>query len=261
MDSKKILVVEDEPELRKVLALELEASGYKVFLAQDGLEGLKAAQKVHPDLIITDVLMPRMDGNQFLKKLRETESGRKIPFMILTARGKMRDYFETVHVDAFIEKPFAADDLLTKVEEILKHAQTEDPKRSGTDTGRDLVNKKRVLIVENDLWTLNYFQTIFNDYGYNAKVVKSIGECLEEAVSFNPDLIISKYILEEMNANRLVDLLRKMPHLRNVPIVVYSKTIMGGEKESVLSAGGTDFIFDANGIKLLKKANEIFHNV
>src|SRR5690242_20598077 len=106
---KRILVVEDEPELRKVLAMELEASGYEVFVAGDGEEGFEVAQEVLPDLIITDVLMPKMDGNQLLKKMRATFFGRRIPFMVLTARGKMRDYFEAVDVNAFVEKPFEAD--------------------------------------------------------------------------------------------------------------------------------------------------------
>ena len=75
----------------------------------------------------------------------------------------------------------------------------------------------------------------------------------------NPAMIISKYILEGMDADRLVRLLREMSHLKSIPILIYSNAIMGGERDRVLKAGATDFLAEANGIKLLKKANQIFH--
>ena len=81
MNNKKILVVEDEPALRRILAMDLEASGYDVYEAGDGEAGYELALEVLPDLIITDVIMPKMDGNQLLKKMRGTFFGRRIPFL------------------------------------------------------------------------------------------------------------------------------------------------------------------------------------
>lgn len=259
MDNKKILVVEDEPELRSFLALELETSGYEVFLAADGEEGFHLARQVRPDLIISDVLMPKMDGNQLLKKLRGTDFGRRIPFFILTARGKMRDYFESVEVDAFIEKPFEPEDLLMKIEIALEQATSKNPSQAKSNSEKDFLEKKRVLVLEDDPWVSEHLKSVFNDYGYSLKVVKSVSGCLEEAVRFNPAMIIFRYLLEGMDASRLVGLLREMSHLKTIPILVYSTMMIGEERENVLKAGATDFLTEANGIKLLKRANQIFH--
>ncbi len=120
MNQKKILIVEDDRGMRIRISLALEMTGYQVFQAEDGEEGLKMAKEVKPDLILSDVVMPNMDGNELLKKLRSTDFGRNIPFIILTARGKMKAYFDLVRVDDFIEKPFETDELITKVEKSLK---------------------------------------------------------------------------------------------------------------------------------------------
>ena len=132
-EAKKILIVEDEPEMRTLLALELETEGYAVFQAQDGEEGLRMAKETRPDLIISDVLMPKVDGNQFLKNLRASDFGKEIPFIVLTARGMMRDYFEVAQVDGFIEKPFRPEDILKKVADILTHGRA--AQGDGTENG------------------------------------------------------------------------------------------------------------------------------
>src|SRR3989338_2616962 len=134
MDKKKILIVEDEPEMRQLLVLELETEGYQIYQAADGAEGFRVAQEVQPDLIISDVVMPKMDGNQFLKKLRASVFGKNIPFIILTARGKMRDYFELVQVDGFIEKPFKPEEILKTIADILqKRTAPQDAEKKGLD--------------------------------------------------------------------------------------------------------------------------------
>ncbi|MEW5895408.1 MAG: response regulator [Candidatus Omnitrophota bacterium] len=118
--AKKILIVEDEPEMRQLLSMELGTEGYEIHQACDGEEGFLMAKEIQPDLIISDVLMPKIDGNTLFKALRETDFGKKIPFIVLTARVKMHDYFEMVHVDDFIEKPFQADEVIKKVARVLK---------------------------------------------------------------------------------------------------------------------------------------------
>src|SRR6266850_4719027 len=82
---KKILIVEDEDEMRELIAAKLEKSGYEIFQAQNGAEGLIVAEKVIPDLILADVLMPVMDGLEFFKQLRAKPFGKETPFIVITA--------------------------------------------------------------------------------------------------------------------------------------------------------------------------------
>lgn len=115
MPPKKILIVEDEKDLRMLVAEQLKMAGYEVHQAGDGEEGFAKAREIQPDLILSDVIMPKKDGNQFYKELKKTDFGKNIPFVILTARANMRDYFEILQVDSFMEKPFTMKELLEKI--------------------------------------------------------------------------------------------------------------------------------------------------
>jgi len=125
--SKKILVVDDEEELRDFISMRLEANGYEVVTAGNGIEGLKVVVDEKPDLIISDVLMPEMDGFAFYKILKEDEATKDIPVLILTARGKMEDTFRVLGVDDFLSKPFQADELLSKIQLQLGSEATPEP--------------------------------------------------------------------------------------------------------------------------------------
>lgn len=83
-NKKKILVVEDEAPLREVLRDNLETEGFTVIEAADGAEGLRMANREKPDLILLDILMPRMDGMTMMEKFRTTKAGRAVPIMLLT---------------------------------------------------------------------------------------------------------------------------------------------------------------------------------
>ena len=119
----RILVVDDEPDLLGLLMQRLQAHGYEVRVANHGQEALAGLKQTLPDLIILDVLMPVMDGFTFYKELRKNRETAHIPVIVLTARNKMEDTFSAVGVDAFIVKPFDAQELLAKVEELLKKAK------------------------------------------------------------------------------------------------------------------------------------------
>ncbi len=256
MSKRKILIVEDEPEMRKLLTIELESAGYQVFLAGDGESGFKLAQEAMPDLIVCDIMLPKVDGNQLMKKLRGSSFGKDIPFIVLTARRKMRDYFETMAVDDFIEKPFKPEDLLAKIEKVLGRP-AKDPAGTAKPAPSAKAVKKKILILEDDQWLCPRLESIFGDYGYEVKIMSSVPECLEEAVRFCPDIILSKYVLEGMSGAQLVGLVKGMPSVKDIPVLIYSNTILGGEQESALSAGAVDFLIDASGIKLLKRVNEL----
>ena len=119
---KKILVVDDELHLIEMVQMRLEANGYEVITANDGEEGLEKAKSEKPDLILLDVMMPKMDGYEACSLLKNDEQLRKIPVVLFT--GKAQEDFEDVGkkagADAFITKPFDPPELLAKIEELIK---------------------------------------------------------------------------------------------------------------------------------------------
>jgi len=118
---KRILVVDDSPVMRKLLTHGLETEGYLVTEAEDGLEGLKAASKEKPDLIISDYLMPKMDGLTFIKKLKSQLATRFIPVIMLTAKDEVESEVEVIDAgaDDYLTKPVVPKRLLVRVNRLL----------------------------------------------------------------------------------------------------------------------------------------------
>lgn len=121
-DQKKILVIDDEEDIQKILKIRLEQENFSVMVASDGDTGIKAAEQQVPDLIILDIMMPRMDGYSFLKELRGLPKIKNTPVLMLSGKEeeKVRDLFAFQKISGYIEKPFELDDLVDKVKEILK---------------------------------------------------------------------------------------------------------------------------------------------
>lgn len=119
--AKKILVVDDEPDIVELLTNRLKDSGYLTCSAKDGEEAIKKAREEKPHLIVLDILMPGMNGYICLKSLRSDNLTKDIPVIILTVRRekKIGDLFKIEGIEAFIEKPFEPEKLLAKIKEVL----------------------------------------------------------------------------------------------------------------------------------------------
>ncbi len=124
MNKKKILLVEDEKVLIETVTLRLEAFGYEVISAYDGFEGLEKAKKEKPDLIILDLMLPKMDGYKVCGLLKADTRYNKIPIIMFTARAQESDkkMGKEVGADAYITKPFEPQALLEKIRHLLKES-------------------------------------------------------------------------------------------------------------------------------------------
>ncbi|MBN2393334.1 MAG: response regulator [Anaerolineae bacterium] len=118
----RILVAEDERDIRELIAFTLRFAGFEVELASNGAEAVEKAPDVVPDLILMDVRMPRMTGYQACEALKENPVTRDIPVIFLSAKGQESEIQEGLEVGAmeYILKPFAPDELTAQVHRILK---------------------------------------------------------------------------------------------------------------------------------------------
>ncbi len=127
--AKTVLIVEDESNIRELLRMYLEQEGYVTEMAQNGAEGLRVFKRVHPDLVLLDLMMPVMDGTQMIRELRTFS---KTPVIMLTAKGEMLDKIAGLELgaDDYITKPFEMREVMARVKAVLRRFEDDEaPKR------------------------------------------------------------------------------------------------------------------------------------
>ena len=126
--AERILIVDDEPDLRSVLRFGLEAAGFEVVEAADGEQGLQMARDLKPDLVVLDLMLPRMDGYKVCRALKFDDRYRLIPVFILSARSGDTDRRLAMDLgaDAYVTKPYDMKDLLARIGERLQRASSAD---------------------------------------------------------------------------------------------------------------------------------------
>lgn len=156
MDSEKpktILVVDDEPAIRLGLAATLKRQGYSVITAEDGNDGILKATQTLPDLILSDVMMPNMNGFELRRQLGTVVSLASIPFIFLTARSASEDRVLGMRegADDYVTKPFVIDELLARVEAVLRrvHTEREHGRQLGKQDAEADIEKLRREILQN----------------------------------------------------------------------------------------------------------------
>lgn len=112
-----ILLVEDDPPLRKTAAAALKLCGHETVCAADGMEALAAADECRPDLVVLDLHMPDMNGWEFLERFRSRSGWQQIPVVVMSAAHRVN--VDELHAQAFFTKPFDLDELLDAIEELL----------------------------------------------------------------------------------------------------------------------------------------------
>lgn len=120
----RLLLVDDEPDLVQMVSVRLKAAGYEVSTAYDGQEALEKVKESRPDLMILDLMLPKLDGYKVCRLLKFDERTRGIPILIFTARAQVEDVTLATEcgADAYLTKPFEAKVLLGKLQELLAAA-------------------------------------------------------------------------------------------------------------------------------------------
>lgn len=150
MDNVKILVVDDEPDILEFLEYNLVKEGYEVFTAADGEEGIKIAEREHPRLIILDIMMPRMDGVEVCRQLRNRPEFNKTVIAFLTAREE--DYSQIAALDVggddYITKPIRPRVFISRVKALLRRAERveEEESEEVLQVGDLIINPERVSV-------------------------------------------------------------------------------------------------------------------
>jgi signal transduction histidine kinase/DNA-binding response OmpR family regulator len=202
LTQKTILVVDDEAPIRKLLNQALSEASYQVSEAADGQEALRQIRQQKPDLVILDVIMPRLDGFSVAAVLKNDPQTMDIPIIILTIiEDKEKGY--RLGVDRYLTKPINTKALFDEIEELLAHSHTQ----------------KNVLIVDKNVATVQTLTEVLQEKGYYISEAYDGTAFVEQAISTKPNVILAHAgFLEQGN---LVRTLRFEQGLENVVMLFY----------------------------------------
>ena len=241
-DPKTILIVDDEVDLAELLKSLLESSGFRTFTAFNGEEGLKKVKEINPDLLILDINMPKIGGIEFYDRLCNKQGRTKIPVVVLTGRGELKEIFENINADGFLTKPFEMDELLREIEKAL--SKENDP----------LV----FLIDVAESPQIRQIQKALNEERYNVVIVKDMDDFKQKAGLKMPDFVLMEYMQKEIRGEDLIRELRALPYLARVPLIVYSYSGFDGLEEKALKAGATRYLGKPKDLSVLISTLEGF---
>ena len=148
-----ILIIEDERDIADLVAFNLEQEGFRAVVAPDGVQGVKEAARIVPDLILLDLMLPGMHGNEVCKMLKKGGATAKIPVIMLTAKGEEIDKvvgFE-MGADDFVVKPFSTRELLLRVKAVLRRSQADGAVSSIITVGPISIDTERHKVAINGL--------------------------------------------------------------------------------------------------------------
>ena len=181
----RVLLVDDEPGLRTAVQTYLKDEGFEVTTAVDGEEGWEKAQQSIPDVIISDVMMPRCDGYALLKRIREDERLGGTPVIFLTAKGMTIDRTQGYQagVDDYIPKPFDPDELVARVRNVVKRQErllAEAARFADTDVGQMArqITEIKSMLTQNDSTPSKKNESIPNFTPREASVLQLVAEGL-----------------------------------------------------------------------------------
>ena len=227
-----MLVVDDEPMVRETLGQVLSGEGYVVDLAVDGATALACVQSFRPDAILLDLMMPGMNGRQFLQALRDDTTYAHVPVMIMTAVHGLEVNLATIGASEVVEKPFNIDELLNKValavyrsRESNQHQRISQPQAVVAPPPETVPEKERgvVVLVEHDRSRLQQLDLMLSARGYTVvSMTRALVHLSRLARALRPRAILLDWVSE--GVEEVVRDLADTSGYNQIPILVFSRT-------------------------------------
>lgn len=247
--SARILTIEDNPDNLALMVYILEAFEFVVETATDGVSGLEAAAQIRPDLILCDIQMPKMDGYEVIRQLKNDQQLAHIPVIAVTAFAMEVDgrKIQQAGFDGYITKPIEPQSFVEQIKTFLNSAEAEPvPKSASFCATLPVEQRKRqtILVVDDQAVNLELATSLLEHYGYQvlrAQGMKKARMILRDRV---PDLIISDVCMDDGNGYDFIRAVKAEPALQAVPFIFLTATaICEREREKGLELGADKFLF------------------
>ena len=220
----RVLVVDDEPMVRDTLDQLLTDEGYVVDTAVDGEDALDRVKAARPDAILLDLMMPGMNGRQFLQALRSDPAYEQVPVLIMTAVHGLEVNLASIGASEVVEKPFDGDDLLNKVALAVYRSRDAGRMHSSTlpalpaDPLPDPGDRPVVLLVEQDRERLQRLDVLLSERGYTVvSMTRALGQLTRLARALRP-----RAILLEQSSEGVAEVARDL-RSESIPMLVFAR--------------------------------------
>jgi len=235
----RVLVVDDESMVRDTLGNVLADEGYVVDLAIDGADALARVHAARPDAILLDLMMPGMNGRQFLRQLRDDPAYASVPVLIMTAVHGLKINLSTIGASEVVEKPFNVDELLNKVALAVYRSRDADrlahtpyavaPAEPAAPLPMSSADRGVVLVVEQDRARLQQLDLLLSERGYTVvSMTRALVQLSRLARALRPRAILLE--LTSDGVNEVVRELRAEKELDPIPILVFAREEVTGEQ-------------------------------
>ncbi len=271
--AKKILIVEDEETLLKALEHKLTLDGYDVILARDGAEGLAQISSAKPDVVLLDILMPKMDGFQVLEKLKADNILPGLPVIIVSNSGQpveidralklgARDYlikaeFDPEEVVAKVKKVFDGDTAVAPAP--MEEVSILPPSAVASSGSGD--GKTKVLIIEDDQFLRDLMERKLVKEGFTVETAIEGETGLQKIQSWQPNMVLLDIILPGLDGFSILEKVKKDPSTAAIPVILLTNLGQRDDVEKGLKLGAVGYLVKAHFTPgdIVEKVKEILH--
>lgn len=253
-NSPKVLIIDDDITIRKLIAHHLLLNNYKVIEAKDADEGFSSLHDHNIDLVLCDVSLGKMDGFTFCQKVRENKNYTYVPFMFVTAKNTLQDKTKALDVggDDFITKPFDVQELLIKVKSLIRRFEIHKLYgRQEVFAKPSTVSQARIALVDDDSTIAQIFQYNLNKAGFDCRIASNAAEGFKLIKSFMPDLIISDIMMPKIDGLQFRRMILDDPTVSSIPFIFFTAK---GNEQDILNGYDleiTDYIVKSAGPKVV----------
>ncbi len=246
----KILIVEDEPVHLAVMKTKLESEGYEVEAALDGEEGWRKLKTAPPDLVLLDVILPKLDGFQFLERAQKEKIN--VPIIIVSNSGQPVEIDKALKLgakDCLVKAEFSPAEVLEKVEKVLgskarPKAKTFSPSPSDSETY--VGSRNHLLMVEDDKFLRDLIVQKLTREGFKMRGAVDGEEGLKMVREERPDLILLDLILPGLDGFEVLKRLKADAGTKDIPVIVLSNLGQKEDMDRAMAAGAEDFMVKAH---------------
>lgn len=263
---KKILIIEDEEALNNVLVSKFKKEGYEVEAAFDGEEGYKKIEEWAPDLILLDIVMPRMNGYEVLEKMKE--NGKKIPVIIISNSGQPVEIEKAIQlgaVDALVKTQFDPAEVVAKVKNYLAKDGAVLKKEAADISAPDGDSKRKILVVEDDGFLRGLIVKKLQKENFAVFEMIDGEEALKNIEKIKPDMALLDIILPAIDGFGVLEAIRanKDKKISKTPVIMLSNLGQESDVQKALNLGANDYLIKAHFTteEIVKKINSILGTI